>query len=55
MHPEVLAVVRAVGNDLSEAKPQNNGELAREARSLIRMGCGDKYQRVQGCAGMIGF
>ena len=43
VHPEVLEVMKEVGIDLSEAKPQKLTDgLAREAQLLITMGCGDK-------------
>ncbi len=49
VHPEVLAVMREVGADLSGAKPQKLTEdLAKEAHILITMGCGDKCPYVPG-------
>ena len=49
VHPEVLEVMREIGIDLSEAKPQKlTDELAREAQLLITMGCGDKCPYVPG-------
>lgn len=49
VHPEVLAVMREVGVDLSNARPQKlTEELAREAQLLITMGCGDKCPYVPG-------
>jgi protein-tyrosine-phosphatase len=49
VHPEVLAVMREVGIDLSGAKPQKlTEELARGAQLLITMGCGDKCPYVPG-------
>jgi arsenate reductase (thioredoxin) len=43
VHPEVLATMREVGIDLSTARPQLlTTELARGARYLITMGCGDR-------------
>ena len=43
VHPEVLEVMKEVGVDLSQAKPQMlTDELAREAQLLITMGCGDQ-------------
>lgn len=43
VHPEVQAVMREVGIDLSNAKPQKlTEELAQGAQLLITMGCGDK-------------
>jgi arsenate reductase (thioredoxin) len=42
VHPEVLAAMKEVGIDLSEAKPQLlTTELAAEAQYLVTMGCGD--------------
>ncbi len=39
VHPEVLEVMKEIGIDLSEAKPQKlTDELAREAQLLITMG-----------------
>ncbi|HET9098846.1 MAG TPA: arsenate reductase ArsC [Acidobacteriaceae bacterium] len=49
VHPEVLAVMKEVGIDLSNAKPQKLTEaLARDAQLLITMGCGDKCPYVPG-------
>jgi arsenate reductase len=49
VHPEVLAVMREVGIDLSNAKPQKlTDDLAREAQLLITMGCGDRCPYVPG-------
>jgi len=49
VHPEVLAVMREIGIDLSRAKPQKlTEELARDAQLLITMGCGDKCPYVPG-------
>lgn len=49
VHPEVMAVMREVGIDLSGAKPQKLTEgLAREAQLLITMGCGDQCPYVPG-------
>jgi arsenate reductase (thioredoxin) len=49
VHPEVLAVMREVGIDLSDAKPQKlTEELAQDAQLLITMGCGDKCPYVPG-------
>ena len=49
VHPEVLEVMREVGIDLSEAKPQKlTQELADAAALLITMGCGDKCPYVPG-------
>jgi arsenate reductase (thioredoxin) len=49
VHPEVLAVMREVGIDLSDARPQKlTEELAQDAQLLITMGCGDKCPYVPG-------
>jgi arsenate reductase (thioredoxin) len=49
VHPEVKAVMREIGIDLSDAKPQKlTEELARDAQLLITMGCGDKCPYVPG-------
>ncbi len=49
VHPEVQAVMREVGIDLSNAKPQKlTEELAKDAQLLITMGCGDKCPYVPG-------
>jgi arsenate reductase len=49
VHPEVVAVMREIGIDLSHAKPQKlTEELARDAQLLITMGCGDKCPYVPG-------
>jgi protein-tyrosine-phosphatase len=49
VHPEVLVVMKEVGIDLSNAKPQKlTDELAQDAQLLITMGCGDKCPYVPG-------
>lgn len=49
VHPEVLAVMREVEIDLSQAKPQRlTEEMAKGAQLLITMGCGDKCPYVSG-------
>ena len=49
VHPEVLEVMREIGIDLSEVKPQKlTDELARGGQLLITMGCGDKCPYVPG-------
>ena len=49
VHPEVLEVMREVGIDLTDAKPQKlTKELAQDAQLLITMGCGDKCPYVPG-------
>ena len=43
VHPEVLAMMRDIGIDLSSARPQKlTAELAQGAHLLITMGCGDE-------------
>jgi arsenate reductase (thioredoxin) len=42
VHPEVVEVMREMGIDLSERKPQRlTDELAARADVLVTMGCGD--------------
>ena len=42
VHPEVVEVMREVGIDLSNARPQKlTADLARGAALLVTMGCGD--------------
>ncbi len=42
VHPEVVAVVRDVGMDLSDAQPQRlTAKLLADATDLVTMGCGD--------------
>ncbi len=49
VHPEVMAVMKEVGIDLSGAAPQKLAvELARGADLLVTMGCGDKCPYVPG-------
>jgi arsenate reductase (thioredoxin) len=49
VHPEVVAVMREHGIDLASAVPQKlTPELARGARLLITMGCGDDCPIVPG-------
>ena len=49
VHPEVVAVMREVGLDLSAAKPTRlTAELASEARLLVTMGCGESCPLVPG-------
>ena len=48
VHPEVVAVMKEVGIDLSQAQPQRLGlELARGASLLVTMGCGDECPNVR--------
>ncbi len=49
VHPEVVAVMREVGVDLSAVRPQKlTGALAREAALLVTMGCGEACPVVPG-------
>ncbi|HEX5282954.1 MAG TPA: arsenate reductase ArsC [Bryocella sp.] len=49
VHPEVQTVMREVGIDLSNAKPQKlTEELAKDAQLLITMGCGDECPYIPG-------
>ena len=49
VHPEVVDVMREVGIDLSQARPQKlTADLAQHADLLITMGCGDKCPYVPG-------
>ena len=49
VHPEVLAVMKEAGIDLSAAIPRKlTTELARTADLLVTMGCGDKCPYVPG-------
>jgi arsenate reductase len=49
VHPEVVEVMREVGIDLSQARPQKlTPELAQQADLLITMGCGDQCPYVPG-------
>ena len=49
VHPEVVAVMKEVGIDLSEAVPQKlTAELAKDADLLVTMGCGDECPYVPG-------
>jgi len=49
VHPEVVAVMREEGIDLSGARPRTlTRELAAEAQLLITMGCGDECPYVPG-------
>jgi arsenate reductase len=49
VHPEVVAVMRESGIDLSNARPQLlTPELAASAQLLITMGCGDECPYVPG-------
>jgi arsenate reductase len=49
VHPEVVAAMREVGIDLSDARPRLlTAELARGAELLVTMGCGDACPAVPG-------
>jgi arsenate reductase len=49
VHPEVLATMREVGIDLSQATPTLlTDDLARSAVMLITMGCGEACPAVPG-------
>jgi arsenate reductase len=49
VHPIVVDVMREVGIDLANARPQRlTEELARDAEVLITMGCGDECPYVPG-------
>nr|WP_301334324.1 hypothetical protein [Solimonas sp. SE-A11] len=49
VHPEVLAVMKEVGIDLSHAQPTKlTPELAAGASLLVTMGCGDECPYVPG-------
>ena len=49
VHPEVVAVMKEVGIDLSKAQPQRLSlEPARGASLLVTMGCGDECPVVPG-------
>ena len=49
VHPEVLAAMKEVGIDLSEAQPQKlTTELAKGAELLVTMGCGEACPAVPG-------
>ncbi len=49
VHPVVVDVMREVGIDISQNKPQHlTDDLARQATLLITMGCGDECPYVPG-------
>jgi arsenate reductase len=53
VHPEVIAVMREEGVDLSQARPRRlSDELARSAQVLVTMGCGDACPVVPGAERM---
>jgi arsenate reductase (thioredoxin) len=51
VHPEVVAVMAEMGDDLADARPQRlTRELAEGASLLVTMGCGDECPYVPGLA-----
>jgi len=49
VHPEVVQVMREIGIDLADRKPQElTRELAEQADLIITMGCGDSCPYVPG-------
>ena len=49
VHPEVVTLMREMGIDLSDQRPQKlTGALASQAHWLITMGCGDECPVVPG-------
>jgi arsenate reductase (thioredoxin) len=49
VHPEVVEVMREIGLDLSERRPQLlTAELAERADVVVTMGCGDQCPYVAG-------
>ena len=49
VHPEVIAVMREVGIDLTDASTRKlTSEVAQEAQVLVTMGCGDECPYVPG-------
>ena len=49
VHPEVIAVMRELGIDLSDRKPQLlTTELAQQADVVVTMGCGDACPYIPG-------
>lgn len=49
MHPEVIEVMREIGIDLSDRRPQKlSDELARQADVVVTMGCGDACPYIPG-------
>ena len=49
VHPEVVAVMLEIGIDLSEAQPKRlTADLAKGAKLLVTMGCGDECPVVPG-------
>jgi arsenate reductase (thioredoxin) len=49
VHPEVVAVMKEVGIDLSSASPQKlTPDLLKDAQLLVTLGCGDQCPYVPG-------
>jgi protein-tyrosine-phosphatase len=49
VHPEVVAVMREIGIDLSQRRPQRlTAELAERADVVVTMGCGDACPYIPG-------
>ena len=49
VHPEVVVVMRELGIDLSQARPQYlSTDLVKDAHIVITMGCGDECPLVPG-------
>ncbi|MBA2637030.1 MAG: arsenate reductase ArsC [Solirubrobacterales bacterium] len=49
VHPEVLEVMRELGIDLSDRRPQRlTHDLAQEADIVVTMGCGDQCPYIPG-------
>jgi arsenate reductase (thioredoxin) len=49
VHPEVVAVMRELGVDLSDGVPHRlTGELAEQADVVVTMGCGDACPYIPG-------
>ncbi|HVL97520.1 MAG TPA: arsenate reductase ArsC [Solirubrobacteraceae bacterium] len=49
VHPEVVEVMREVGVDLSQRRPQRlTRELAEQADVVVTMGCGDECPYIPG-------
>ena len=49
VHPEVIAVMREAGIDLTDASTRKlTSEVAQEAQVLVTMGCGDECPYVPG-------
>jgi arsenate reductase (thioredoxin) len=49
IHPEVVAVMREIGIDLSGRQPQQlTGKLAEQADVIVTMGCGEECPYIPG-------